>query len=137
VASDGELKSLTEEVGNPHDAFFKSLLGRRALIIEFLRHYLPKDVTADFNLRTLEVVKDSFISEELSRYFSDLIFRVKLRSGEDAYVYVLLEHKSAPEKWAPLQLLGYKVKLWERAKDAGARMLPLVIPVVLLSCKPA
>ncbi len=126
-----ELKSLTEEVGNPHDAFFKSLLGRRALIIEFLRYYLPQEVTADFDLRTLEVVKDSFISEELRRYFSDLIFRVKLKSGEDVYVYILLEHKSAPEKWVALQLLGYKVKLWERAKEAGVEQLPLVIPVVV------
>ncbi len=92
MATDAELKSLTEEVSNPHDAFFKSLLGRRALIIEFLRHYLPKDVTADFNLRALEVVKDSFIGEEL---------------------------------------LGYKVKLWEQAKDTGSPILPLVIPVVL------
>jgi predicted transposase/invertase (TIGR01784 family) len=126
-----KLKSLAEEVGNPHDAFFKSLLGRRAMIVEFLRNYLPKEVTADFDLRTLEVVKDSFISEELRRYFSDLIFRVKLKSGEDVYVYILLEHKSAPEKWVALQLLGYKVKLWEQAKEAGAAVLPLVIPVVV------
>ena len=47
MAPDVALKSLTEEVGNQHDAFFKSLLGRRAMIIEFVRHYLPTDVTAE------------------------------------------------------------------------------------------
>jgi len=103
----------------------------RALAAQFLRHYLPKDVTADFDLRTLERVKDSFVSEDLRHYFSDLIFRLKLKSGDEVYVYILLEHKSAPEKWVAFQLLGYQMKFWEQAKEAGSERLPLVIPVVV------
>lgn len=123
--------AMAEELSNPHDAFFKSLLGRSAVAEEFLRHYLPPEVTADFDLRTLAQVKDSFITEELQRYFSDLILRVKLRNGADVYVYILLEHKSAPEKWVALQLLGYEVQLWEQMKTAGATSLPLIVPVVI------
>lgn len=121
----------SNQINNPHDAYFKSLLKRRASAKEFLRHYLPSEIVADLDLRTLERVEDSFVSQELRRYFSDLIFRLKLKSGRRAYVYILLEHKSTPEKWVALQLLGYEVKFWEQEKDAGASSLPVVIPVVV------
>ncbi|MEP7342753.1 MAG: Rpn family recombination-promoting nuclease/putative transposase [Acidobacteriota bacterium] len=118
------------DLTNPHDGYFKSLLGRRAMAVEFLRLYLPKEVTESFDWRTVERVEDSFISEELRHYFSDLIYSVRLKGGETVYVYILLEHKSAPDKWVALQLLGYKVKLWEEAKGSGAAILPMIIPVV-------
>ncbi|HWQ34439.1 MAG TPA: Rpn family recombination-promoting nuclease/putative transposase [Blastocatellia bacterium] len=123
--------SPTFSISNPHDAYFKSLLGQRRLAAEFLRHYLPKEIVAELRLHTLEEVKDSFISDELHEYFSDLIWRVKRSTGAEAYVYLLLEHKSVPEKWTALQLLGYAVKLWEQARESGAERLPLIIPVVL------
>jgi predicted transposase/invertase (TIGR01784 family) len=122
---------LENTLNNPHDAYFKSLLGRRRLAVQFVRHYLPAEVTAQLDLRTLEQVKDSFVAESLREFFSDLIYRVRRRDGAEVYVYLLLEHKSAPDKWAPLQLLGYEVKFWEQAKEAGAERLPLIIPVVL------
>ena len=119
------------EINNPHDAFFKSLLGRRAMAAQFIRLYLPREATQALDLRTLERRETSFVSEELRRYFSDLIYRVKLKDGGDAYIYILLEHKSAPDKWAALQLLGYEVKLWEEAREGGADRLPLIIPVLV------
>ncbi|MDX2042057.1 MAG: Rpn family recombination-promoting nuclease/putative transposase [Acidobacteriota bacterium] len=118
------------KLANPHDLFFKSLVGRRKVAVQFLKSYLPVEVTAAIDWRTLERVDGSFVTEELSEHFSDLIFRVKLKKGEAVYVYVLLEHKSTPEKWVALQLLDYIVGLWQRAKDSGEPQLPIVIPVV-------
>ncbi len=119
-----------QPITNPHDVYFKKLIGRRALAVQFLRQYLPAPVTAEFDWRTLERVEDTFVTEQLREHFSDLIFRVRLKGGDAVYVYILLEHKSAPEKWVALQLLGYIVDLWQDLKEAGAEKLPLVIPVV-------
>lgn len=33
---------------------------------------------------------------------------------EQAYVYVLYEHKSRPDRWVSLQLLRYMAVLWQR-----------------------
>ncbi|MEP7337358.1 MAG: Rpn family recombination-promoting nuclease/putative transposase, partial [Acidobacteriota bacterium] len=118
------------ELANPHDVFFKKLIGRRATAIQFLKLYLPAEVTAPFDWRALERVEDTFISEELREHFSDLIFRIRLKDGSPIYVYILLEHKSAPERWVALQVLGYIVALWQQMKEGGAQELPLVIPVV-------
>lgn len=126
----GQTPLAEHEIANPHDVFFKKLIGRRATAIQFLKLYLPAEVIAPFDWRALERVEDTFISEELREHFSDLIFRVRLKDGSPVYVYILLEHKSAPERWVALQVLGYIVALWQQMKDGGAQELPLVIPVV-------
>ena len=41
--------------------------------------------------------------------------------GGEAFVYVLIEHKSAPDVALPLQLAGYMVQIWLR--HAGGRGL--------------
>lgn len=119
-----------QSITNPHDVYFKKLIGRRSVAVQFLKQYLPATITAEFDWRTLERVEDTFVTEQLREHFSDLIFRVRLRAGDAVYVYILLEHKSAPDKWVALQLLGYIVDLWQDLKEAGAEKLPLVIPVV-------
>ena len=82
-------------------------------------------------IRTLELDKDSFVSERLRAYFSDLVYRVKRKDGGGVFIQLLLEHKSAPERWTALQLLGYQFELWERAKETCGDKLPLVLPVVI------
>lgn len=82
------------------------------------------------------------LDEELQQYFSDLLFRVSLQTGRDAYVYVLLEHKSYVERFAALQLLRYKVEIWEQAhaeakaaanpqKRSAVRKLPPIFPLIV------
>lgn len=130
ISATATVQPSNNKLANPHDLFFKSLVGRRKVAVQFLKSYLPVEVAAAFDWRTLERVDGSFVTEELSEHFSDLIYRVKLKKGEAVYVYVLLEHKSTPEKWVALQLLDYIVALWQRAKDSGEPQLPMVIPVV-------
>ena len=56
-----------ESLTNPHDRFFKESFSRLETARDFVRHYLPADVTALLNLDTLEITKDSFINEKLKR----------------------------------------------------------------------
>jgi predicted transposase/invertase (TIGR01784 family) len=77
-----------------------------------------------------ELGKDSFIDAELLQHFSDLLYRVKLKRGGAACVYVLFEHKSAPDGWVAFQLLRYLVRIWEAEQRNGAAKLPLILPLV-------
>ena len=119
------------EITNPHDRFCKELLARPAVAADFLAGYLPADVAGALDLTAPELAKDSFIDAELRQHFSDLLYRVRLARGGEAYVYVLFEHKSAPDDWVAFQLLRYLVRIWEQVLQEARRKLPPIVPLVL------
>jgi predicted transposase YdaD len=49
------------DIANPHDKFFKETLSQPGAAEQFLRHFLPADVTALLDLAQLQPVKDSFV----------------------------------------------------------------------------
>jgi len=96
------------EISNPHDLFFKELLSRPEGQRDFVANYLPAAVVAQLDLSSLEPTKDSFVDPKLQAHYSDLVFRVRLRSGRPAFLYLLFEHKSRPDRFAPLRPLGLR-----------------------------
>jgi len=116
--------------GNLHDEFFKYTLGRAETARDFLSHYLPVEAAAQLDLATLELAPGSFVDARLRAHFSDLLYKVKLRDGRDAHVYMLFEHKSYPEPQIAFQLLKYMVRIWERAVR-DKRVLAPIVPVVV------
>jgi predicted transposase/invertase (TIGR01784 family) len=119
------------ELRNPHDLFFRETFSRPEIAQDFLQTYLPTQVVQHLDLSSLALQKDSFIDEELREHFSDLLYHVRQQNGEEANVYLLLEHKSSPDVWVALQLLRYMVRIWERARQEKAKTLPPIIPVVV------
>ncbi len=119
------------EIQNPHDLFFKELLSRPEGQRDFVAHYLPAPVVAQLDLTTLEATKDSFVQGSLVAHYSDLLFRVRLVTGSLAYLYLLFEHKSRPDRFARLQLLRYLVEFWDDWHlDHPRSPLPPVLPVL-------
>jgi predicted transposase YdaD len=105
-----------------------------------LRDHLPPDLVALLVPGPPELVTGSFVDERLRRHHTDLLFRLrwrtKAREGSVAegqvLGYVLLEHKSAPDPHTPLQLLRYKLRIWERwIADKNGLPLPPILAVVL------
>jgi predicted transposase/invertase (TIGR01784 family) len=86
------------DLSNPHDRFFKELFSRKEAAQEFLRLYLPPEVAALLDPATLELTKDSFIDPELQEHFSDMLYKITLSQQQPAYIYLLFEHKSYPDK---------------------------------------
>ena len=60
------------KIQNPHDKFFKEMMGNVETAKDFLANYLPEPIRQVVNLDTLEPQKDSFISAEPEESFSDL-----------------------------------------------------------------
>jgi predicted transposase/invertase (TIGR01784 family) len=117
-------------VHNPHDGFFKSLLNDRDTAIAFLEEFLPATVKDALDLHSLIPVGTTFVTNELKQYFSDIIFRLKLRhSEEECYISLLLEHKSYPDEYVEFQILayianGYQTQLKQDQKPS------LIVPFV-------
>jgi len=117
-------------IWNPHDRLFKQLWRERNVVADFLRTYLPGDVSSLISAGSVELCKDSFVSADLKEYFSDLLYRADM-GGRPGYLYVLLEHKSRPAPLVPLQLLGYIKGIWDLHLKQSPLPLPMVVPVVL------
>lgn len=126
-----------ETVHNPHDKLFHEIYCRKEEAQSFLEHYLPIEVLQHVDPGSLEICKDSFIDQELKKFFSDILYKVKLQ-GQPGYIYVLFEHKSYKDRLIHLQLLEYMLKIWrlhlkqqKSEKSKKPKRLPIILPLVI------
>jgi len=120
------------EIVNVHDKIFKEIFSRKDGARDFFANYLPEEILKRLDLERIEIVKESFIEKELKEYFSDILYKVSL-ADSPAYLYMLFEHKSYPDRLTALQVLEYMVKIWRlhlRQNPLGDG-LPLIIPLVV------
>lgn len=114
-----------------HDAFFKSFMGGPVLAAKFLQEHLPSGVAELLTTERPELLPGSFVDEDFAQHHSDLLFRLRLKTGDDALAYLLLEHKSSADAGTPLQLLRYIVRILAKWYDEHERLpLPMVLPLV-------
>ena len=101
---------------------------------DFLRRHLPDEVVPLLADESPELVDGTFINENLRDRQGDVLFRVKLKSGEHLFVYVILESGPDVEPRMPLLVMRYKLRIWDYEMDVlGAKpgkltpILPLVV----------
>jgi len=119
---------------DPHDKLFRALLDDPERARALLWEHLPPGIVAELADAAPEPVAGSFVDAALQGSQSDRLFRATLRDGRTAYVYTLLEHKSAPDPRTPIQLLTYMARIWDRhvAETGGdPARLPAIIPLVI------
>ncbi|AFC72969.1 transposase (plasmid) [Rickettsia rhipicephali str. 3-7-female6-CWPP] len=133
-----------------HDELFKKVMSEPIAAREFLEHYLPVSFKNKINLNSVKIEKESFVTEDLKKRFSDVVYSVSLKNdnvkdsttdsvdNDKAYVYVLIEHQSSSDYWIAFRLWQYMLLLCERHKDANKGnnkqerdKLPLICPIVV------
>lgn len=125
------MHSMPTPVANPHDAFFRQFMSKPELAGTFLREHLPAELARLLSSELPEQVPGSYVDEDLAQHHCDLVFRMRLKNGDPALAYVLLEHKSSPDPLTRLQLLRYIVRILTRWHEENDQLpLPLVLPVV-------
>ncbi|SES05399.1 conserved hypothetical protein (putative transposase or invertase) [Gracilibacillus ureilyticus] len=116
---------------NPHDKFFKETFSNVDVFKDFIKYYAPESIAKIMDYESIEPQKDSFISNSLDEFFSDLLFKLKLNDRE-GYIYLLLEHKSYPSRNTAFQLLQYMIAIWRKSNASkGSGDLPVILPLVL------
>jgi predicted transposase/invertase (TIGR01784 family) len=96
------------------DALFKKIMQDEIAAREFLEYYLPADFKQLVDLTKISVEKESFVEDDLKRRFSDIIYKIKTKDNEEAFIYTLIEHQSEPDYWISLWLWKYMLLLCER-----------------------
>jgi len=120
-----------KDIHQPHDRFFRSVFSERENVRDLLRICLPPRILQSLDLDSIELSDDSFIDERLSLYQSDILIRARTRASP-VLIYILVDHKSYPDRWTVFQLLNYMVRVWERelSEIRKLKKLPCIIPVV-------
>ena len=113
-----------------HDALIKKIMGEVPAAQEFLNHCLSVEFKQFIDLSKLKVEKDTFVTNDLKRQLSDIVYSVPTNDGNTAYVYVLCELQSTVDHFIALRLWQYMLLLCERHKK-GKNKLPLIYPLVL------
>lgn len=115
-----------------HDHLFRESMQDIEICRYFALLILPQTLKGFIDWETLEIVKNTWIDEKLKEYRSDVLYRVKLLNT-DQWVYLLFEHKSAPDKKVHKQLLRYMVEIWDQYEKQVDfyKLLPVVISIIV------
>ena len=119
---------------NIHDQLFKQTLSIRSEAKALVQLFLPKWLTENLDFRSFKLSPNSFISEVLSEYFTDMVYQVQWKEKkEPLFVSFLMEHKSYPDPKIANQLLRYLAEAYEQQfkNDNKQKHLSIVIPVVI------
>ncbi len=99
---------MDHDVRRPHDKLFRTVFSHPAEAAALLRAYLPESLARDLAWSSLTVRDASFIDEQMRDSESDLLYAIERTAGDQpAWLYVLLEHQSKPDRWMPFRLLKY------------------------------
>ena len=108
-----------------HDRFFKSHFETPEQIKSLLILALTAAELKLFDLSSITVRKSSLPdAAELQEHLSDLIVEVRLKSGDQVVIGILIEHKSGQDRELMRQLLVYMARLYDRNT-------PAVLPVTI------
>ena len=87
------------------------------------------------DLDSLRLENVSYVDDNLKKHFADLVFSFMLQGAElpTARVYLLFEHKSAPEPLVGMQILRYMALQWKELYDQNMIVgkLPPILPIVI------
>jgi len=105
------------DINHPHASFAESVLKDAATSAEILQKLLPADVAKSIDWKTLSPQDNSFVDESLRNLYSDILFSATGTDGHPIELYLLLEHKSHPDKNILIQLLGYQREIYSKQKN--------------------
>jgi recombination-promoting nuclease RpnC len=121
---------MTRKIAKPHDHFFRAAMSRKDVAKDFFKTHLPAHILKLVDLSTLTLRKESFVDENLKEVIVDLLFSVNF-GKYPGYLYLLMEHRSTPSRWLPLDILEYLVcALDNHRNETSSDHLPIIVPIV-------
>ena len=124
----------------PHDASYKKLLAHKEVMAHLAQGYFPDDLSEKFDWDSLELAPTEHTTGDLRRRTNDLVWRLRRRNArsdgeESAYLFVMLEFQSSPDRHMAVRMLTYVGAFYEdliaHADLPQGPKLPEVLPVVI------
>ena len=108
---------------------------------DLLRDFVQEPWVADLDLDQMERSNARYHTDDDQRREGDVVWRIPLRAGGDAYLLLMLEFQSSPDGWMALRAMVYAGLLWQHVikekQLAQDGRLPPVFPVVVYNGDPA
>lgn len=117
-----------------HDRFYRKVFSKKANLVDLLNNSLPQEYREKIDFDTIELSKESFMSEKLSSFWSDMVVNAKM-SDKDIKITLLIEHKANYDRFTLLQMLKYLVHLWDDEVKNNISSLTPVIPILIFHGK--
>lgn len=122
--------SMKDDIHNKHDKIVRDTYSRPDIAKAYFKKFLPAALKAEIDVESMTIVKETYITEELQEYFSDLLFQFTLRNSKKKLVVSLLfEHKSNPDKHVLVQVGHYIFNQWTKELNNKQRIKP-IIPLI-------
>ena len=124
---------MAHDVHRPHDKLFRTVFTDAAEAAALLRAHLPESVAGHLRWSSLALQDRTFVDLDLRDTESDLLFSIRRKAGAPpAWLYVLLEHQSRPDRWIRFRLLKYCCRIWDRSRQQfpRERRLRPIVPLV-------
>ncbi|MGY4687846.1 Rpn family recombination-promoting nuclease/putative transposase [Petrotoga sp. DB-2] len=130
-------------MSNPiKDSIFKELFEDRTVFYDFLKAFLPKEITKQIKETDLKREQTELIGKDFSIKRSDILYKIEKENGQDVYIYLLLEHQSKVDQLMAFRMLAYKVRIWEQYVNSHKKeseqkgfKLPVIIGIVFYDGK--
>jgi len=122
-------------IHNRHDSFFRKILSDNEIATDYLKSYLPSNISEKLDFSTLTEVAHTYVSKELRQRFADIVFTCKLRNetdgelGANVQISILIEHKSYVDKFAPFQIGSYLFSGYLKQIKNSEDLMP-IIPIL-------
>jgi len=95
----------------PHDTFFKQIFSDPKRV-KILLDIFAEDIAQD--IHSITPINTEILSSKSQKFMVDLLFSCKVED-QDAYIRIVVEHKSYLDKELPIQLSYYNSAIWEEA----------------------
>jgi len=114
-----------------HDNFIRSIMADKNVARDYFQSFLPGHVRELLDLDSLEQSTDTYVSKELQKTMSDIVYTCqKKHSAEQAKVCLLIEHKSYVDKNTPVQIGSYIFSALMK-QVMNKESLSMIIPILL------
>jgi predicted transposase/invertase (TIGR01784 family) len=112
-----------------HDPFIRKVLSNKQEALDLFIATLPENISEHLLLDKLELIQETFLGNNGEESRTDLLYKIPLKNGSSAYIYLLFEHKSYYDKKIHVQLLDYLSKIYNWQME-NEKELNVIIPFV-------
>lgn len=115
-----------------HDTFVRAILADKQIAIDYFRAALPAYIVERLDFSTLVQLPDTYISKELRKTASDIVYSCGLKdSGDTIRISLLIEHKSYLDQYVSIQIGSYIFSGLLKQINNKEKKLSLIIPILL------
>ena len=117
------------DIDKPHDSLFKKVFRDIENTKDFLRSYLPKDLSQRVDFDSMNISGTEKDDNKYKTSHFDMSVECKL-DGIDSKIYIIFEHKSYQDSMTIMQIMKYCMLIWEDELKANKKELTPIIPFI-------